>query len=90
MGGGGCRSRSREVAGADADALGLGARDRLIVASALLHGADVSSSGRAWPTCRVWVKRLMEEFQFQADEVIPLPPSPSPLPVFPFLVLFRS
>lgn len=67
--GGGGVSRPPRVSGAEADTLGLGPRDRLTVASALLHGADVSSPGRAWPTCRVWVTRLMEEFQTQADEV---------------------
>lgn len=63
-------SRPRQIAGAEADALGLGDRDRLTVASALLHGADVSSPGRRWPTCRLWVTRLMEEFHFQAEQVI--------------------
>lgn len=55
--------------GAEGEALGLESKHRLMVASALLHGADVSSSGRPWKTCQVWVTRLLEEFKFQAEQV---------------------
>lgn len=62
-------SRALQVPGAEAAALGFADCDRLTVASALLHGADLSSPGRPWGTCRVWVARLMEEFKFQAEQV---------------------
>lgn len=62
-------SRAMQVPGAEAAALGFADCDRLTVASALLHGADLSSPGRPWGTCRVWVARLMEEFKFQAEQV---------------------
>lgn len=63
-------SRVLQVPGADATALGFEDHDRLTVASALLHAADVSSPGRPWRMCKVWVERLLEEFKFQAGEVI--------------------
>lgn len=62
-------SRVLQVPGAEAAALGLADCDRLTVASAVLHGADLSSPGRPWITCRTWVARLMEEFKFQAEQV---------------------
>lgn len=63
-------SRVLQVPGADAATLGFEDHDRLTVASALLHAADVSSPGRPWGMCKVWVERLLEEFKFQAGEVI--------------------
>lgn len=62
-------SRTPQAAGGEAKKLDFRPRDRLTVASALLHGADVSSPGRPWETCRVWVARLLEEFQHQAEQV---------------------
>lgn len=61
--------RARQVPGAEAAALGLADCDRLTVASALLHAADLSSPGRPFATCEVWVLRLLEEFKFQAEQV---------------------
>lgn len=58
-----------QVPGAEAAALGLADSDRLAVASALLHAADLSSPGRPFATCKVWVLRLLEEFKFQAEQV---------------------
>lgn len=58
-----------QVPGAEAAALGLVDSDRLAVASALLHAADLSSPGRPFATCKVWVLRLLEEFKFQAEQV---------------------
>eukprot|EP00903_Cladosiphon_okamuranus_P016576 g15291.t1 len=60
--------RTRQVPGAEAAALGLEDCDRLAVASALLHAADLSSPGRPFATCEVWVLRLLEEFKFQAEQ----------------------
>ncbi|CBJ33418.1 conserved unknown protein [Ectocarpus siliculosus] len=57
-----------QVPGAEAAALGLADSDRLAVASALLHAADLSSPGRPFATCKVWVLRLLEEFKFQAEQ----------------------
>lgn len=62
-------ARATWAAGEEAEGLGFRPRDRLTVASALLHGADVSCSARPWTTCRVWVLRLLEEFEFQAEQV---------------------
>lgn len=61
-------SRTLQVPGAAADELRFTDSDRLAVASALLHGADLSSPGRPWGTCKVWVSRLLEEFKFQAEQ----------------------
>lgn len=61
--------RARQVPGAEAAALGLADCDRLTVASALLHAADLSSPGRPFATCEMWVLRLLEEFKFQAEKV---------------------
>ncbi|CAM9942223.1 unnamed protein product, partial [Laminaria digitata] len=61
--------RLTQVSSSEADTLGYTDFDRLTVASALLHGADLSSPGRPWATCRVWVVRLLEEFKFQAEQV---------------------
>ncbi|CAN0573563.1 unnamed protein product [Ectocarpus sp. 12 AP-2014] len=58
-----------KVPGAESAALGLADSDRLAVASALLHAADLSSPGRPFATCKVWVLRLLEEFKFQAEQV---------------------
>lgn len=66
-GGGG--QRAQQVPGAEAAALGLADCDRLTVASALLHAADLSSPGRPFATCEMWVLRLLEEFKFQAEQV---------------------
>lgn len=62
-------SRTQQVPGAAAAALGLADCDRLTVASALLHAADLSSPGRPFATCKVWVLRLLDEFKFQAEQV---------------------
>ncbi|CAM9808568.1 unnamed protein product, partial [Discosporangium mesarthrocarpum] len=67
-GGGGGRHRSGSMPGAEAEAMGLSDKDRVTIFSALLHGADLSTSGRPWKTCKVWVLKLMEEFEFQADK----------------------
>lgn len=61
--------RGQQVPGAEAAALGLADCDRLTVASALLHAADLSSPGRPFATCEMWVLRLLEEFKFQAEQV---------------------
>eukprot|EP00752_Nemacystus_decipiens_P003083 g2855.t2 len=60
--------RAQQVPGAEAAALGLADGDRLTVASALLHAADLSSPGRPFATCEMWVVRLLEEFKFQAEQ----------------------
>ncbi|CAM9874946.1 unnamed protein product, partial [Hapterophycus canaliculatus] len=65
----GGRHSTPQAPGAEADALGLADCDRLTVASALLHAADLSSPGRPFATCKVWVERLLDEFKFQAEQV---------------------
>lgn len=67
--GGSAGPRAMQVSSSEADTLGYTDFDRLTVASALLHGADLSSPGRPWKTCQMWVERLLKEFKFQAEQV---------------------
>ena len=41
--------------------------ERLLLASFILHCADVSNPGKEWPVCKKWANLIMSEFFGQGD-----------------------